>query len=152
MTLGPQGIEWETTQVGITAGKSSLLLCLSRGRTHREKNTHTHTEKNTAMPVTPLDHRGQGENYWLRRRLSKRGDADTLATLPNGGVFTVLLGLWRSWWDGGVEPVLPSEGATHGWWSIGAGEGLGREVGDWEGQLLSLCAVSGSGRTGARWP
>lgn len=47
MTLGPQGIEWEITQVGITTGKSSLPLCLGRGRTHREtdRKSHTHSRK-----------------------------------------------------------------------------------------------------------
>lgn len=97
------------------------------------------------MPVTALNHRGQGENYWLRRRLSKRGDADTLATLPNGGVFTVLLGLWESGGGqgGSRELCLPMVQCMVG------GQPQARVGG---GQLSSLSAGSGSGRTGASRP
>lgn len=106
------------------------------------------------MPVTLLDHQGQGENYRLTRRLSKRGDANTLATLPNGGVFTVLLGLWESrgcgWGRGGSrELCLPMVQCMVGGQPQAR---VGGGFGDWEGQLSSLSEGSGSGRTGESQP
>lgn len=76
------------------------------------------------MPVTPLDHRGQGENYRLGRRLSKRGDANTPRNSSKWRRFYSPAGTVEEWW--GVEPVSASQGATQGWWStVDAGEGWG---------------------------
>lgn len=93
MTLEPQGIEWEISQVGITAGKPSLLLSLSRGGTRRGENTPSHTRENRAMLIPPLDLQGHGENDRLGRRLSKRWRRRHPRNSSKGRRFIVLLGL-----------------------------------------------------------
>lgn len=147
MTLGPQGIEWEITQVGITTGKSSLPLCLGRGRTHREtdRKSHTHSRKqgyarHTARPS------GSGGELSAQKAPVKTGRRRHTRNSSKWRRFNSPAGTVGERGVGGLGScAFPWCNA----WLVVSRRRWSGGFGDWEGQLSSLSAGSGSGRTGA---
>lgn len=155
MTLGPQGIEWEITQVGITTGKSSLPLCLGRGRTHREtdRKSHTHSRKqgharHTARPsVSGGELSAHKAPVKTGRRQHTRNSSKWRRFYSPAGTVGEQGGCGGE--GGSRELCLPMVQCMVGGQPQAR---VGGGFGDWEGQLSSLSAGSGSGRTGASQP
>lgn len=80
-----------------------------REHTQRNLHIHTHSSRKWGIPATLLEYQGQRRLIFAtHERLSKYWHTNTIATLPNVGIFTTL--------GTGVKQVVPSQGTLLGWW------------------------------------
>lgn len=79
---------------------------------HLAQNTHTHTHaRKWDIPATLLDYQGQGRIIPVtQRRLSKRGGKHNRNSSKCRHFYSV--------GGSGVRQVLPSQGASLGWWPV----------------------------------